>query len=457
MIKNKADLIRNARTEKDKRCREILVDIAEKAIHSVDPKNAIQKYVRLESDALHVDELKLELRKLKRVFVVGGGKASGSMAQALETILGDTITAGEINILRETKTHFHTQYINLNAADHPVPSIDGVLGVKKMLNLVDQAEEGDLVIALISGGGSALMPAPAGDISLEEKQEITKSLLKSGASIHEINTVRKHISAFKGGQLAKHACKNGATLISLILSDVVDDPLDSIASGPTAPDETYYKDAVEILHRYKLWDETPEAIKRRLNDGLTQKISETPKEMPPSCHNVIIGSNFIACTAAKFRAEELGLNSIILTSSLEGEARHIGTAFAAIAKEIHKHDNPLPKPCAVIAGGETTVTVTGIGKGGRSQEVSLGAAIKIEKLEGTAFASIGTDGIDGPTDAAGALIDSSTLSRASELGLNPLKSLENNDAYHFFQDLNDLIFTGPTGTNVMDSLILICI
>ena len=457
MIKNKADLIKNARTEKDKRCREMLLDIAEKAIYSVDPKNAIQKYVRLETDTLHIDKLKFDLKKLKRVFVVGGGKASGAMAEALETILGDKITAGEINILRETKTHFHTHHINLNAADHPVPSIDGVLGVKKMLNLVNQAEKGDLVIALISGGGSALMPFPAGEISLEEKQEITKGLLKSGATIHEINAVRKHISAFKGGQLAKHACKNGATLISLILSDVVGDPLDSIASGPTAPDETYYKDAVEILRRYKLWDNLPETIKKRLNEGIAQKIPETPKEMPPSCHNIIIGSNFIACTAAKHRAEKLGINSIILTSSLEGEARHIGTAFAAIAKEIHAHGHPLPKPCAIIAGGETTVTVTGTGKGGRSQEVSLGAAIKIDKLEGTAFASIGTDGIDGPTDAAGALIDSSTLSRARELGLNPLKSLEHNDAYHFFQEISDLVFTGPTGTNVMDLLILVCI
>ncbi len=178
--------------------------------------------------------------------------------------------------------------------------------------------------------------------------------------------------------------------------------------------------------------------------------------MPSSCHNIIIGSNFIACTSAKRRAEELGVNSIILTSSLEGEARHIGTAFAAIAKEIHAKGHPLPKPCAIIAGGETTVTVTGNGKGGRSQEVSLGAAIKIDKLEGTAFASIGTDGIDGPTDAAGALIDSSTLSRARELGLKPLKSLENNDAYHFFDEISDLVFTGPTGTNVMDLLILIC-
>ncbi|MFX1519440.1 MAG: glycerate kinase [Promethearchaeota archaeon] len=459
MIENKADLIKNACNEKDKRCREILLDIAENAIYSVDPKNAIQKYVRLEQEGnvLHIDRYKLDLQKLGHIFIVGGGKASGVMAEALETILGDKITSGEINVLRGTKSNFNTKAIRLNEADHPVPSIDGVNGVKKMLDLVDQAKEGDLVIALISGGGSALMPAPAGDISLEEKQELTKSLLKSGATIHEINTVRKHISAFKGGQLAEHACKNGATLISLILSDVVGDPLDSIASGPTAPDETYYKDAIEILRLYKLWDDTSETIKRRLNDGLAQKIPETPKKKPLSCHNIIIGSNFIACAAAKRRAEELGLNSIILTSSLEGESRHIGIAFAAIAKEIHTHGHPLPKPCAIIAGGETTVTVTGTGKGGRNQEVSLGAAINLgEKLEGIAFGSIGTDGIDGPTDAAGALIDSSTILRARKLGANPLESLKNNDAYHFFQNLNDLIFTGPTGTNVMDLLIIIC-
>jgi glycerate-2-kinase len=460
VIKNKSELINNARNQKDKRCREILLDIAETAINSVDPKNAIQKYVKLEQEdnILYIGNHSFDLNKMQRIFVVGGGKASGTMAEALEAILGDNISLGEVNILRGTKLSFNTGSINLNEADHPVPSLDGINGVNKMLNLVDQAKEYDLVIALISGGGSALMPAPAGDISLEEKQQITKGLLKSGATIHEINTVRKHISNFKGGQLAQHACKNGATLISLILSDVVGDPLDSIASGPTAPDETYYQNAIEILQRYKLWDETPEPIKRRLNDGIAQKVPETPKEMPPSCHNVIIGSNFSACTAAKLKAEELGLNNIILTSSLEGEARHIGIAFAAIAKEIHTHGHPLPKPCAIIAGGETTVTVTGSGKGGRNQELSLGAAIKLgEKIKGVAFGSIGTDGIDGPTDAAGAIIDPSTILRAKEKGLKPQKRLENNDAYHFFQEIGDLILTGPTGTNVMDLLILICI
>ncbi len=460
MIKNKAELIKNARNEKDKRCREILLDIVEKAISSVDPKNAIQKCVQFEREVniLHIENHNFDLKKLQRIFVVGGGKASGTMAEALEAILGDKITSGEVNILRGTKSSFKTKYINLNEADHPVPSIDGINGVKKMLDLVSQAKEDDLIIALISGGGSALMPAPAEEISLEEKQQITKSLLKSGSTIHEINTVRKHISNFKGGQLAKHACKHGASLISLILSDVVRDPLDSIASGPTAPDETHYQDAIEILQRYKLWDETPETIKRRLNDGLAHKTPETTKEMPPSCHNVIIGSNFSACTAAKLRAEELGLNSIILTSSLEGEARQIGIAFAAIAKEIHTHGHPLPKPCAIIAGGETTVTVTGTGKGGRNQEVSLGAAMKLgENVEGVAFGSIGTDGIDGPTDAAGPLIDPSTVLRAKEMGLNPQQRLENNDAYHFFQELNDLVLTGPTGTNVMDLIIIVCI
>ena len=460
MIRNKAELIKNARNEKDKRCREILLDIAEKAINSVDPKNAIQKYVQFErdDDILHIENYNFDLKKLQRIFVVGGGKASGTMAEALEAILGDKITSGEVNILRGTKSSFKTRSINLNEADHPVPSIDGINGVKKMLDLVDEAKEDDLIIALISGGGSALMPAPAGEISLEEKQQITMGLLKSGATIHEINTVRKHISNFKGGQLAKYACKHGASLISLILSDVVGDPLDSIASGPTAPDETHFQDAIEILQRYKLWDETPETIKRRLNDGVAQKIPETPKEMPPFCHNVIIGSNFSACTAAKLRAEELGLNSLILTSSMEGEARHIGIAFAAIAKEIHTHGHPLPKPCAIIAGGETTVTVTGTGKGGRNQEICLGAAMKLrEKMDGVAFGSIGTDGIDGPTDAAGALIDPSTILRAREKGLDPQKRLENNDAYHFFQELSDLVLTGPTGTNVMDLIILICI
>ncbi len=459
-IKNRKELFENVTLKEDKRGREITLDLIESAVTAVDPKNAIKEHVKFKDETLLVDEMKFDTKSIDRVFVVGGGKASGTMAEALEEILRDKISGGEVNILKRTRAEHKVSYINLNEADHPVPSTDGQKGVKKILDLVSQTSPNTLVICLISGGGSALMPYPAGEISLDEKQEITKELLKSGATINEINAIRKHISSFKGGQLAKHAVESGATLISLILSDVVGDPLDVIASGPTAPDSTTFRDAINVLQHYGIWERTAKSIQIQLKNGSDGKIPETPKADDPifeRVHNIIIGSNFTACKAAQKKAEEMGLNSLILTSSLEGEARHIGTISAAIAKEIHSHGYPIPKPCVVIAGGETTVTVTGKGKGGRNQEVVLGASLKIPELTGTVISSIGTDGIDGPTDAAGAIVDSTTLSRAKELGLEPLKYLDNNDSYHFFQNLGDLVITGPTGTNVMDILIITCL
>jgi glycerate-2-kinase len=325
-----------------------------------------------------------------------------------------------------------------------------------MLEIAEQANEDDLIICLISGGGSSLMPLPRGAVSVADKREITNALLKCGATINEINTVRKHISDFKGGWLAKKAYP--ATVLNLILSDVVGDPLDFIASGPTVPDSTTFSDAINVLKKYSLWDTTPVAIRKVLSDGEKGLIPETPKagdKIFKKVFNVVVGNNRFASLAACEHLKSEGLNTLLLTATLEGEARHVGVMLASIAHEVLASGNPIPKPSGIVAGGETTVTVSGKGLGGRNQEIALAAAQKLNRMNGVVVASISTDGVDGPTDAAGAISDGKTIARASELRLTPEKYLLENDSYHFFSKLGDLIFTGPTGTNVNDISVIV--
>lgn len=301
------------------------------------------------------------------------------------------------------------------------------------------------------------MPLPRGSISLEDKRKITQELLKCGATINEINTVRKHISDFKGGWLAKKAYP--ATILNLILSDVVGDPLDFIASGPTVPDSTTFKEARQVLERYDLWVTAPGSIKKVLSDGEKGMIPETPKngdDVFRKVHNVIVGNNRRSSLAAREYLKSASLNSLLLTAALEGEARHVGTILASVARETLLSGNPVPKPAGIVVGGETTVTVAGKGLGGRNQEIVLSAALNIKKLDGVVIASLSTDGIDGPTDAAGAIADGNTVAAALNMGLEPKSFLSNNDSYHFFSKVGDLIFTGPTGTNVNDvSLVIV--
>lgn len=300
------------------------------------------------------------------------------------------------------------------------------------------------------------MPLPKDGVTMEDKRKITEALLKCGATINEINTVRKHISDFKGGWLAKKAYP--ATVLNLILSDVLGDPLDFIASGPTVPDSTTFGDAIKVLKKYGLWDKAPESIKKVLLNGDKGLIPETPKvgdEAFKKVLNVVIGNNRDASTAACETLKSEGLNALLLTSLLEGEARHVGTVLASLALEIAVSGNPVPKPAAIIAGGETTVTVIGGGRGGRNQEIALSAALKIRGLNGVAIASLSTDGVDGPTDAAGAIADGKTIARAEALGLRAEEFLADNNSYNFFSKLSDLIFTGPTGTNVNDVSVVI--
>jgi glycerate 2-kinase len=361
-----------------------------------------------------------------QTWIIGAGKASATMAQGLEESIEDRIAGGLINV-----KYGHTaplKRIELNECGHPVPDENGVDGARRIAAIADNAGADDLIICLISGGASALLPLPAGDLTLSEKQELTRSLLACGATIHEINTVRKHLSLIKGGQLA--ALAYPSRVVSLILSDVVGDNLDVIGSGPTAPDLTTVADARAVLAKYGIHSASERAF------------HETPKSS--HAENIIVGSNRQALAAAVDRARGLGFHTLLLASTIEGETRDVARMHAAIAHEIRSSANPIPPPACIVSGGETTVTLRGSGKGGRNQEFGLAAAIDIAGLPGTYIMSAGTDGSDGPTDAAGALVDGNT---ADDLAL---PALSNNDSYPYLETRNALVITGPTNTNVMD-------
>jgi len=431
--------------------REEIMAIVNAALRAVDPAEAIRKVVKREGNNLIVAGKTYNLEKYRRVIVIGGGKAGAPMAAAVEEILGERIAKGWVNVKEGYILEPSPTRITINQAGHPTPNESGLEGARKILELASEAGEDDLVITLISGGGSALMPLPAEGITLEDKKIATSLLLKCGATINEINALRKHISALKGGQLAKAAYP--ATVISLILSDVIGSPLDTIASGPTAPDSTTFSDAWKVLEKYDLLTEMPPRIVERIKRGMEGEIPETPKPGDPvfeRVQNVIIGDNYIAATAALEEAKKLGYNAMLLTTFLEGEAREVAKAVAALGKEVAFRGVPIPPPACLILGGETTVTVKGKGKGGRNQELALAAAIALEGWENVTVVTLATDGTDGPTDAAGAIVDGTTTRKAAERGLSPLAYLQDNDSYTFFQAIGDLLVTGPTNTNVND-------
>ncbi len=376
------------------------------------------------------------------------------MAQAIEEIFGDRITRGLITTkyghllpLKETE---------IIEAGHPLPDQKGIQGSKKIQNLLKESGPEDLVIFLLSGGGSALLPLPVDGITLEEKQKVTQLLLDCGADIKEINTIRKHISQIKGGWLAKWAYPS--TVIGFILSDVVGDPLDVIASGPTVPDCSTFDEAWEILKKYDLLDKIVPSIRNHLLLGKEGKLEETPKAGEGAfekVHHFLIGSNILALRAAEKEASSYGFHTLILSSSIVGETREAARFHSAIAKEVISSGNPIPRPACIISGGETTVTIKGQGLGGRNQEFALAGALEVNGIEKVVLLSGGTDGTDGPTDASGAIADHTTISRAQSMGLDAKVYLENNDAYPFFKKLGDLLITGPTHTNVMDVRILL--
>jgi hydroxypyruvate reductase len=382
------------------------------------------------------------------------GKAGAAMALAVEAVLGDRLHGGHVIVKYGHRAP--VTRVTLHEAGHPIPDEAGVRATSTLIGFVTGHGPRALIICLISGGGSALSPAPVEGITLAEKQEVTRLLLACGATIHEINALRKHISRIKGGQLARLA--SPATLITLVLSDVVGDALDVIASGPTVPDTSTFADCLEILRLYHLRDTIPPAVRRHLEAGVAGRFPETPKPGEPTfdrTQTVLVGRNLQALEAASRHATALGYHTLILSAAIEGETREVAKVHAGIAKEVLASGHPIAAPACILSGGETTVTLRGNGKGGRNQEFALALALDIRDLPGIAVLSGGTDGTDGPTDAAGAFADGSTCARAEHLGLHPRAALEHNDAYPFFEGLGDLLITGPTQTNVMDVRVLL--
>lgn len=443
----------NSRRKGTAELRQAAGEIFQAALDAANPRTAIQRHLRRDKETLVVDGEVYDLEG-RRIYVVGAGKATGLMAAALEEVLGDRIDDG-IVVVKDGHA-LPLRRLRILEASHPIPDERGVQATAAMLALLAQTQPEDLVIVLVSGGGSALLPAPVAGTHLAEKQAVTGELIKCGATIEEINTVRKHCSRVKGGQLARAIWP--ASALTLVLSDVIGDRLDVIASGPTAPDPTTFHDALEVLRRYGLQDRIPTSIGQYLDRGARGEVPETPKPGDvcfTKMRHRIVGNNVQALLAGRERAASLGFHVLFLTSTLQGESREAARVLAAFLLEIRRSGHPIPPPACLLLGGETTVTVRGRGKGGRNQELTLAVALAIAGEQDLLVFSAGTDGSDGPTDAAGAVADGETCSRAKQAGLDPLRALEDNDSYHFFHGLGDLIKTGPTFTNVMDVTLLL--
>ncbi|HKL25411.1 MAG TPA: glycerate kinase [Desulfuromonadales bacterium] len=425
-------------------------------LRAVEPHAAIMRCCDLQGERLRVGEKIYDLTQFERILVLGAGKAGAVMAQAVEDLLGDRIDGGLVVVKYDHLAD--VRKVAIREAGHPVPDENGEQAAGRLLDLAAGADQGTLVIFLVSGGGSALLPMPAAGISLADKQATTRTLLACGATIHEINALRKHLSGIKGGQLARAVFP--ATLVALVLSDVVGDDLDTIASGPCVPDRTTFADCLRIVEKYQIEDKLPDKVMSRLRAGADGELEETPKQGDPAFDRTftfLVGRNFDALAAAHEKAASFGYESLILSSLIEGEARDVAAMHVAIAREILQSGHPLQAPACILSGGECTVTIKGSGLGGRNQEFALAAADLLDRKGSIVLLSAGTDGSDGPTDAAGAFADSSTLARAEALGLDLRQALQENDSYHLFAELGDLFKTGPTNTNVMDLRILLIV
>lgn len=493
--------------------REKLYKILKASLEGANPYLAVKSKVKIEGEKLTAGKGCFLLKDFDKIIVIGAGKASLPMSAAIVEILADRIDKGIVvtkhheekgagffstptflksspdleakkrgpdqlnsdnsqqesnrsivQSLEDDRTGYTDSItsqellrkISIIEAAHPIPDLQGQRGAHEIIEMLKDLTERDLVICLLSGGASALIPAPVEGLSLAEKQSVTSSLLQCGASINEINTIRKHLSRLKGGRMARLSYP--ATTLALILSDVIGDPLDVIASGPTVGDPTTFKDCCEIIQKYKLEKKIPPYVLTLFKQSmhLGKGIQETPKPGDPvfsKVTNVIIGNNFQSLQKAAAESKKHGFQPLILTSCMEGEAREVGKVLGSIVKEIKKTGNPLAPPVCLLAGGETTVTIMGNGKGGRNQEMALALAINIAGQSNLLIACLGTDGSDGPTEAAGAFVDGETALRASRMGIEPWHYLSENNSYNFFKQLHDLIITGATGTNVMDIFI----
>ncbi len=437
-----------------------ILPILDAALDAVDPFLAVSRAVHWRADGLQVGERFYRWKDYRRVFLLAFGKAATPMAQAVAHGLGPRLEQGLVITKYGHGPSGASEFQNIEIieAGHPIPDAMGVAATQRAVDMLRNLTAQDLLITLISGGGSALLTLPAQGITLNDLQQTTDLLLASGATIHEINTLRKHLSQIKGGQLARLAYP--ATVISLILSDVVGSPLDVIASGPTVPDPTTWKDAWKIVEKYNLIDRLPKSVSQYLKAGLQGLIPDTPKPGDPVFEKVqsyIVGDNAIAAEAALQTAISHGFQALILTTFLQGEAREVAQMLVSLGREVVAHHRPLPPPACLILGGETTVTLRGQGKGGRNQELALAAAISLAQIpEGDKMIilSLATDGTDGPTDAAGGFADATTVARGRALGLDAETYLSHNDSYHYLQAVGHALITGPTRTNVNDLMFI---
>ncbi len=429
------------------------------AIAAADAGNAVRRHLTVRGGVLRAGGVRVALKDFDRVFLIAAGKAALEMAAAVaETFFraGAPGLAGAIAVTKHGHATSQVRGLQAMEAGHPIPDAAGLQASIAIQELLRELNARDLLLVAISGGASALLPAPAEQVSLEAKQRTTDLLLRAGANIAELNAVRKHLSLLKGGRLA--ALAYPATVIALLLSDVIGDAPDVIGSGPTAPDLSTFADATQVLAKFDLLRRVPAKVRERLQAGARGEIAETPKPGDPvfeKVHNVIVGSNRIALEAAAREARALGYRPLILSSTMQGETREVAGVHAQILREVVASGSPVATPACILSGGETTVTVRGKGKGGRNQEFALAAAMALAGLPNAMVLSAGTDGTDGDTDAAGAIATGETLQRAAEMGLDAPEHLLRNDSYPFFDALGDLIKTGPTGTNVMDVYLLL--
>lgn len=426
-------------------------------LRAVDPYPAVQYYFTRTGNILCVGDCIWNFDEVARIILIAVGKAAVPMAQAAVDGIGDAPLIGVVVTKDEHATcHNLPKTLHVTEAGHPIPNMTGLAATEAVADMLATTTARDHVLLLLSGGASALLPSPVNAISLADLQAVTEQLLRAGATIGEINAVRKHLSRLSGGQLARLA--QPAPVVALILSDVVGDRLDVIASGPTSPDPTTYTTAQAILARYDLVKQMPPAVLAHLSAGSAGDIAETPKPGDPIFNNVtniIIGSNRLAAQAAVAEAERLEYNTLLLTTFMEGEAREVAKVTAALAKSIRAHGDPVKSPACLVWGGETTVTVRGQGKGGRNQELALATALALDGLSDVGLLALATDGTDGPTNAAGAIIDGCTAKTARELGWDPIAALAANNAYPLLDAVNALLRTGPTGTNVNDIAVLL--
>ena len=429
--------------------------IFEASLAAADPILLVRRSLQLDGAILQAGKRLYDLARYSNLYVVGAGKAAAKMARAVEALLGEKI-AGGIVIVK----HGHSiplKKLKIVEAGHPIPDPAGIKATEAIIRLLRRTQKNDLILCLVSGGASALLSCPLVGLNLQDKQRTTQALLNCGARIQEVNAIRKHISGIKGGRLAELAYPS--TVLSLILSDVIDDSMDNIGSGPTAADSSTFADCLSIIDRYGVGDMIPLAVTTFLKKGAAGEIADTPKANNPifqQVQNLLIGNNQLALVAAKEKAQALGYNTLILSSSVEGEARTVAIDHVVSGRDVLSSSSPVRPPACIISGGETTVTIRGAGLGGRNQEFALAAALEIDGLNGIVVLSGGTDGTDGPTDAAGGIVDGTTVQRARDQGLNARSYLERNDSYPLLKAVGDLLITGPTLTNVMDlRLILI--